>query len=856
MHQPANGIISRVVDYYTKTVEQAFEELKSSPEGLAATEVQERLRQYGPNRIVVKGEPLWRIILEPFVDIFMLVLFVAVAVSLLHHEYVDAIIIGAIMGINAAIYYVQRFSTERILRALQKKDPHIVDVIRDGVAVQLDATLLVPGDVIVLSEGEKIPADCRIVKQSSLRVDEAQLTGESLPISKQAEPVGGNSELYERTNMVYQGSFVIGGQARALVVATGNGTEFGRLAALSVGNPEESPVQQRINKLISLLVRIIAGIALVAFVLSLYRGMEFTEAIRYVLALSVSAVPESLPVAITVVLVLGMRRMAKKKALVKSPAAIETIGIVTTIASDKTGTLTKNMLTVQQLWNDDLPVQDCLRAVMNSTLPAKSKTRDPLDVAMQMYTAKHKGAGRHGHIVASLPFDQDYAMSGNCVEHNGERMLWVKGAPEQILERCYMAKRVRDEAHDTVKSMAANGLRVLAMAKAPLKGSVKNFAQAEGLHFEFAGLIGVADVLRPEAPAAIKRAQAAGIRVCMVTGDHFETAFHIGRQLGIVQSSDQVFDSRKMHELTDDQLAEVVENTRVFARVVPEDKHRLLMVLKRTQITAMTGDGVNDVPALTGAHVGVAMGSGTSIAKDAGDIILLDNNFRSIVQAVHEGRTIYANIKRMVAYLLATNAGEVLVAVGSLIAGIPVPLTAVQILWVNLATDSFMVIPLGLEPGEKRNMLRPPQKANAPLFSKFMLSRIVITALTMGALTLGLYTAFIASHGVDYARVIAFNALVVMQWASAFNSRSDYETLFTRIRRFNGPFYIGLGLAVLSQAIAMSGFMHEALGLTSAVTMQDIMWTSVLSFFVPIVIIELHKWIGRAFFGKGSKNVR
>jgi Ca2+-transporting ATPase len=660
------------------------------------------------------------------------------------------------------------------------------------------------------------------------------------------------SELYERANMVYQGSFVIGGQAKALVVATGNSTEFGKLAALSVGEHEDSPVQQRINWLVSLLVRIIAGISLVAFLLSLYRGMEFTEAIRYVLALAVSAVPESLPVAITVVLVLGMRRMAKKKALVKSPAAIETIGIVTTIASDKTGTLTKNMLTVQQVWSGALSNHDSLTAIKFSTILASSKTRDPLDVAMQLYIGGHS-PNVHGRVVASLPFDQEYAMSGNITESAGQLTLWVKGAPEHVIEHCTMPKKAREDAHDEVKSMAANGLRVLALARAAITKPVGSFSEVESQRFEFMGLIGVADVLRPEAPAAIKRAQAAGIRVCMVTGDHFETAFHIGRQLGIVESSDQVFDSRKMHELSDDELADIVEHTRVFARVIPEDKHRLLMVLKRSQITAMTGDGVNDVPALTGAHVGVAMGSGTSIAKDAGDIILLDNNFRSIVQAVHEGRTIYANIKRMVAYLLATNAGEVLVAVGSLIAGIPVPLTAVQILWVNLATDSFMVIPLGLEPGEKRNMLRPPQKANAPLFSKFMLSRIVLTAITMGVLTLSMYGSFIASHGVEYARTIAFNALVVMQWASAFNSRSDYETLLTRIRRYNGPFYAGLALAVFVQLIALSGFLHAALHITVSPRIGDIIWTSAVSFIVPIVIIEVHKWIGRRFFGKGSK---
>lgn len=839
------------MDYHTKTITTCFEDVQSSARGLSETEVAERLREYGPNSLVIRGEPLWKKLIEPFADIFMLVLFVAAGMSLIHNEYVDAIIIGAIVLINAAIYYVQRFSTERILRALQKKNTDTVDVMRDGTVVQLEATQIVPGDVIVLDEGQRIPADCRLVEVSSLRIDESQLTGESIAVTKQTEVLPGDMALYERTNMVYQGSFVIGGHAVGLVIATGNNTEFGKLAALSTERHDESPVQKRINKLIAVLVKTIAAISIVAFALSLYRGMDLAEATRYVLALSVSAVPESLPIAITVILVLGMRRMAQKQALVKSPAAIETIGIVTTIASDKTGTLTKNMLTVQRVWSVGADTSAVVDAMAHSVVPASSKSRDPLDIAMDTYVSEAHTAT--SMPTASLPFDQAVTMSGTIYTDTSACTIWVKGSPEYIIEHSTATAHEQELAHREVRSIAASGLRVIALAKMSLDHTIGTFGELPmDAKFTHIGLIGVADVLRPEARAAIKSAQAAGIRVCMVTGDHFETAFHIGHELGIASTRDEVFDSRKMHEMSDDELEEVTQRVRVFSRVIPEDKHRLLTILKRTQITAMTGDGVNDVPALVGAHVGVAMGSGTSIAKEAGDIILIDNNFRSIVNAIHEGRTIYANIKRMVAYLLATNTGEVLVALGALLIGVPMPLVAVQLLWVNLVSDSFMVIPLGLEPGEKRNMLRPPQKPNAPLFSGFMLSRLVIIAVTMAGITLGLYGLYLNTHEVEYARTIAFNVLVVMQLASAIGSRSDYEPLHKRIFKPNWPFLVGLAIVISLQIIAMVGPLRQALHIQVLPTMTDIVITSLVAFIIPLIVIEVHKWIGRRFVGKGS----
>jgi len=834
------------MDYYAKTSEETLTLFDVTETGLSDIAVAERLREYGPNQLNVRGEPWWHILFYPFRNVLMLVLFAAAAISLWHHENVDAIIIAVIMLTNAGIYYIQRFSTDRILRSLKQRDPEKVEVVRDGTPQHIDASQLVPGDIIVLDEGERIPADARLLTTHSLRVDESQLTGESLPIEKQTAALSGKKEVYEQSSMVFQGSFVVGGHATAVVVATSNSTEFGKLAVLATNPAEESPVQKKIDVLISTILRLVGGIALVAFALALWRGMPFAESIRYVLALSVSAVPESLPVAISVVLVLGMRRMAAKKALVRTMRSIETVGILTTIATDKTGTLTKNKLTVQDIWSPGGATAPLRQAIARALIISETKVHDPLDTALNDYV---KDVLRDNHVEGhAYPFDQSMAMSGNY----SDGTLWLKGAPERILALANVEHKIRLAAEHQLHHFAGNGFRVIALAHVELKDKPEKLGDLEKhrVSLTFDGLVAVADVLRPEAKRAIKAAMRAGISVRMVTGDHFETAFHIGQQLGMVEHRNQVFDCRQLSGMTDEELERIIDSVAIFSRVVPEHKHRILTILKRHHITAMTGDGVNDVPALTNAHVGLAMGSGASIAKDAGDIILLDDNFRSIIEAVHEGRTIYANIKRMVAYLLSTNTGEVLVAIISLILGIPVPLAAVQILWVNLVTDTAMVIPLGLEPGERHNMNRPPAKPNAPLFSRFMISRIALVSITMATLTILLYTSKLHTVSTDYARAIAFHALIVMQWANAFNYRSDYESLIRRIRRFSAPFFIGLSVAIGMQLLALFGPLGSFLHITPLKGI-DLVSTTLIAFFVPIIVVEIHKWIGRRFYSKG-----
>ena len=844
-----------LMPFYNVSIETAYKNLNTSPDGLSRREAARRIDQYGRNALKIKRDPIWTILIEPFRNIFMLVLFIAAIVSFGHGAIFDGAIILFIMLVSAVIYYVQRFSTDRILRSLQQHTEQQVQVVRAGKAISIDTAELVPGDIIRLGEGDKIPADIRLTTADALRADESVLTGESVPVSKTIETISKNKQVYEQTNILFQGAFIVSGHATGIVIATGNETEFGKIAALSkqTADAATSPVQKKIDKLLAYIVAAVGALAVVAFVIALWRGIELTEAILFVLAISVSAVPESLPVAISVILVLGMRRMAAKKALVRSMRAIETIGVITTIATDKTGTLTQNKLSVQEVWQPS-GTEHHLPTVAHRTINHHgTKSGDPLDVAMIDFTTAEDVVKLPGKTIAKLPFNQTYSMSGNVWHHKGIYELFIKGAPEQVMTRSGLKGKVLKETEDALHQLTSQGYRVIALAKTTLDKPIEEFEQLHHtLKLEFTGFMAVADTLRPTARKAIKVAQNAGVTVRMITGDHFETAYHIGRQLGLAANRDQVFDSRKMSDLDDIQLARQVRNARVFSRVTPENKYRILQLLKTKEVAAMTGDGVNDVPALASAHVGVAMGSGSQIAKDAGDIILLNNNFESIIHAMREGRVIFSNIRRMLFYLLSTNTGEVVTMVTAIAIGMPIPLLPVQILWANLVTDTSMVIPLGLEPGEKDTMRQKPVSPTAPLLNWYIISRIALVAISMAALALPLYAYFGSKYGYEYAQTITFAALIGMQWANAFSARSTYESVFSRIRVFSKAFYIGLSASIVLQCLALFSPLQDFLGLTD-VRLEDLAVTGIISFSTMIIVVEIHKFIGRRFI-KNQEN--
>lgn len=834
------------MNFYNFSAEETLKKLKTSSSGLTKQEAAARLKEHGLNEIQVQTKPLWKKILEPLLDIFMLVLIVAGVISILHGDTLDAVIIFAIVLVNAVISWVQEYSTEKILRELRKTSDQIVEVMRGGKFVKISKSELVPGDIVQLSEGDKVPADGRILSANSVRIDESMLTGESEPISKHSELIKfENLDAYQQTNMLFQGSFLIAGNLQMVVTATGMKTEFGKLAQLSSEITSVSPVQQKINKLVHQIIILAIFLAILAFGLSIWRGTEFVEAIRFVLALSVSFVPEGLPIAISIILALGMRRMAREKALVRNMRAIETVGVITTIATDKTGTLTENKLTLQKHFSLLKTEDDFYRAVFLAKNNS-DKTKDPLDSAMNEFIQLSGKTFASNEPIRIYGFNQKLTMSGNLY-HNGETFdLFAKGAPENLMNLAKVTKKDRAAIEAKMNGWASEGFRVLALVKSNLKQEVASLDDLpKNQAFEFVGLIAVADILRSTSAQAIKDARAAGVSVRMITGDHPETAFHIGEKLGLADSRDQIFDASSIANLGEKELAQAVAKARVFARITPESKLKILKILEETEITAMTGDGVNDVPALAGAHVGFAMGSGSEIAKDASDIVLLDDNFKSIITAMKEGRIIVSNISKMLFYALSTNAGEALTMIGALIIGIPLPLVPVQILWINLVTDSSLIIPLGLEPENDDVMKRKPAAPNSPMLSRTQIARMLWVALLMAMLSISTYISYARTHGLAVAQTLTFTILTVMQWSNAMNSRNLDRTIFSKkSHHFNGKFWIGMALAVGLQLLAiftpLAQFLHIA-----PVPLADLAFVTIIGLIAPIALVEVHKFFNR-----------
>ncbi len=833
-----------MANYYNQTVKESLARLKTNPDtGLTSAEVKRRQKKYGKNVLEIKSTPLWKKILEPFLDVFMVILIIAMILSAIQQDWAEVTIIAVIIAVNATIYYIQDFSTERVLRSLHAQTVHKITVLRNGEEEELDAKELVPGDIVIFKEGDRVPADGRIIEESGLLANESMLTGESDAIAKDAKAISGTKKVYEQRNILFSGSFILTGSGKMLVTATGNNTEYGQIASLASSTESSSPIQDKINKFIVKIAIAVVSLAVIILIVQLINGINFFLATEFTLAMIVSAVPEGLPVAISIVLAFGARRMARKHALIKEMRAIQSIGIVTTIASDKTGTLTENKLSLQEYWAASNSDKDFLKIIAESAL-LPTESPDPLDSAIFEYINKHKSYLADIGPVHTYAFDQALKISGNLFEtKTGALRLVVKGAPETILEKCKISDKSREEAEAKLEEFSNSGYKVIAIATAKLEHEINELNRLnKSDKFTFKGLIAIADAVRTEAIPAIKQATDAGISVKMVTGDHAQTAYAIGKKLGLVKNVDQVFDCSRINNIPDEDLEEIVKKTTVFARVTPEDKFRILTAIKKNEIVAMTGDGVNDVPALTNAHIGIAMGNGPAIVQDAGDIVLLDNNFKNIIEAMREGRVILSNIRRMLVYLLATNAGEVLTMVGALIFGGEQLLYPVQILWINLVTDSLMVIPIGLEPPEKHYMDRKPEPKDAPILSGYMIKRMVIIAITMATITLSTY--YIASQFLTHeqSNTLAFVALVVMQWTNAFTVRGIHESALSRLKVHNGSFIFSLTIAIILQSLAIFGPIGGLLHVTSVPPLALIV-VIITSSVIPFVTVELHKKI-------------
>ncbi|MDO4870740.1 MAG: cation-transporting P-type ATPase [Candidatus Saccharibacteria bacterium] len=831
------------MNYYNKSTSALLKLFQSSMDGLTDSQVSLNSQKFGKNIIVLRSKPLWRRIIEPFADVFMLILLIAALISWHQNHVIDAWVILAVILINAIISYVQDYSTARILRSLNQQANQLVKVKRDSQIIELSSENLVVGDIIYLAEGDKVPADARIIQSDNARLDESMLTGESLPISKHSQIIDGKLAVYDQKNMVFAGSFVVAGNLSAIVTSTGMNTEFGKIASFAENVITLSPVQIKINELVTKIIFVVSAIMVVVFIILLFNGLDPEEAITFVLATTVSVIPEGLPIAITIILALSMRRMAKENALVRNLRSIESIGLVNIIATDKTGTLTHNKLSIINTWTIKKTQSDFFAAILGSMAVIDSTNiSDPLDRAIVFFAKKKKLNYHNGQLVKIFPFDQTLVLSGAIYQKNNQFEIFIKGSPEKILSLAKISSNELELANVTLMKMIDNGGRVIAIAKAITKKPIKSLEELPK-NVDFMGLIELSDPLRKEAKAAVKQAQNAGIKVVMITGDHYKTAFNIGKQLDIIHDESEVLDMSRVLDMPEQELSDRVNICSVFARVTPESKFHILQILKQNNILAMTGDGVNDTPALIEANTGIAMGSGSSIAKDASDIIILDDNFSTIVTAVKEGRTTVHNIRRVLFYLLSTNIGELLTFLAALLLRLPLPLAAVQILWVNLMTDTAFVIPLGMQPAQDNIMKSKPKSPDAPLLNRSYIVRIVLISAMMAILALTTYQLF-ASKGKAYAQTMTFTMLIICQWANAFNATSFSLSLLDRARKINYSMLIVLAISIILQLAVIYSPLNTLFNLT-AVSINDLLIVSFMGSAVTITTVEIHKIINR-----------
>ena len=874
---------------YRRSAEEVVAELGSNPRlGLGSEEARARLGRYGPNELEAeKPVPAWQRFLAQFRDTLVILLLVATAVSVILWIFerdsalpYEGLAIFAIVLLNGVLGYVQESRAERAVAALRAMSAAEASVVRDGERRSIPAAELVPGDVILIEEGDTIPADARLVESTALSASEASLTGESLPVHKEVRAIEEEVGLGDRTNMVFSGTAATYGRGRAVVTATGMDTELGKVAGLLRRTEEEAtPLQKeldRTGKLLGAVVLVIAAV-IVATIL-LVEGVRDPAAIFDVLilgvALAVAAVPEGLPAIVTAVLAIGVQRMARRNAIVRRLPAVETLGSATVIASDKTGTLTRNEMTVRtvvtangradlggtgyapegDLRRDGRPVDDALRAEVERVLRAAdlannaalshtdgrwSVQGDPTEGAL-IVAARKVGLSPETlesrfERVGEVPFSSERKLM-STVHRDAEKperlVAFAKGAPDVLLPRCSheisgdgarpLSDRRRDEIRGTNETLAAEAFRTLGVAfrslpPETLDGEVDERIE-EGL--VFLGLVGMIDPPREEVKVAVDLAKGAGIRPMMITGDHPKTAAAIAAELDISDGG-RAITGAELERLDDAQLEREVRETPVYARVNPEHKLRIVKALQGNgQVVAMTGDGVNDAPALKTADIGVAMGiTGTDVSKEAADMVLTDDNFASIVAAVEEGRSIFANIQKFLRYLLSSNIGEVFTMFfGVLLAGligleaggaaVALPLLATQILWINLVTDGPPALALGLDPADRAVMDRPPRPQGSGVITRRMWAGIAFVGLVMAAGTLfvldyALPGGFIPGSGdLPYARTMAFTTLMLFQLFNVLNARSDEQSAFHGL--FDNPWlWAGVLLSLLLQFLVV-----------------------------------------------------
>ena len=866
--------------------------------GLPESAVEPLRRRHGPNALAeAPPTPAWKQFLRQLAEPVVWLLLAAGGVALLLQKWTDFTAIAAIVLLNALLGFFQQRKAESALAALRRMSSPNAKVIRSGRPRVVPAADLVPGDRVELEAGDRVPADVRLVRGFGFRTTEAALTGESTPTDKDpAAVLADDAPLGDRRNMAYLGTAVAGGKASGVVVATGMGTELGRIAGMLKGQPAEmTPLQKRLARLGKHLVLLCLALVTVIAALQLARGDGLLDTLRLAVSLAVAAVPEGLPAVVTITLALGLQRMVGRNALIRRLASVETLGSVTVICSDKTGTLTRNEMTVREVFAggrrfdvggagyapdggfaaDGTPVavsreSDLLKAVAVGVwcnharvVPADGGWQaigDPTEAALVVAGRKAGlAAEAAGHeAVGEVPFDSDRRAMTVVVRGPGGCTAYTKGAPEVVLGKCVgvrwngqvipMADAHRAAIQAAAGEMAGRALRVIALAYR----DDADPADGEGVERDlvFAGLAGMIDPPREEAREAVGRCKAAGVRPVMITGDHPDTALAIARELGIAGPDDRVVTGKQLEDTADADLRRVAAATAVYARVTAEHKLRIVRALKANgQVVAMTGDGVNDAPAVKAADIGVAMGvTGTDVTKEASAMVLTDDNFASIVNAVEEGRGIYDNIQKFVMYLLAGNAGKLLVVFAAFLFGWPVPLLAVQILWLNLVTDGLAALALGMEKPERGVMRRQPRRPGEPLIGWADARRIVAHgAVTATVALLGFWLVWRGDPAnLAEAQVVAFCVLGLAQLLYAFACRSRDVTAFALGLFTNPALLLAAGASGLLQlAVVLVPALHPVFGVEAYPTSGE--WGLIVGLSaVPFVAVELSKLVRQA----------
>ena len=857
--------------FYSDTPRQVLDTLDTDPDqGLTQGEGARRLAGYGENKLEKAKPPgLFRQVLAQLRDPMILVLLAAAALSFFAgggQDWLDTAIILLIVVFNTVISVSQEDNARKALEALEKLAAPRARVLREGVERRLESTHLVPGDILLLEAGDYVPADGRILWAAGLQTDESAMTGESLPVHKRAgDGLPPDTPLAERKNMVIGGTVVTGGRAKVVVTATGMQTEMGKIAGLLLRQGQgETPLQRKMKEVSRVLSLVCVGVCAVMFGVGMLQHRDILDMFLTAVALAVAAIPEGLPAIVTIVLAVGVGRMARRNAIIKRLPAVETLGCASVICSDKTGTLTKNQMTVLEVWTPAPALRD--RALTLGTLCGDAQEGPGGYIGDPTETAIAQAAAQAGLEKAALerdmprrgeaPFDSVRKRMATChALPNGEALVAVKGAPEAVLARCThllgaqgprpLTDGDRRRIAQVGGDLAGQALRVLAVAQR-LQPTLPKSMAAEGLEAEltFVGLIGMMDPPRPEVRQAVDRCAGAGIRPVMITGDHKDTAVAIAKQLNIYRPGDKAIDGAGLDFLPQETLEEEIEAFSVYARVTPEHKMRIVQAWQRRgHVVAMTGDGVNDAPALKAADIGCAMGkTGTDVAKGAADMILTDDNFATVVAAVEQGRGIYANIRKAIHYLLSCNIGEILtIFLATLLPVSQAPLSPVQLLWLNLVTDSLPALALGMEPVEKTAMTQPPRGKEEPLFSRAFSRRLAWQGALVGGITLLAYgLGFHLTGTFAVANTMAFATLTFSQLFHAFDVRSETTPLF-RLGWFSNP---AMNRAFLAGA-ALQGAVLLAPPLQGAFSVVPLaleQWGMVLALaLTPLVVCEAAK---------------